>query len=157
MEDFRRYLESAAPFVIVLAFSSIVTIFSSFYKNDTQTFVQCSIFSLGLALSVKYLVENSSSETINALNILASLKDETKLALSFATVSIIYFGSSFYITSNASNTSRADANSTPASCDVVVQFEVPETLPEDDTKLFEYTFEKYINLFEFLISNHVKS
>ena len=142
MDEMRSYLEPASPFIIVLAFSSIVTIFSSFYRSDTQTFIQCSVFSLGLALSVKYLVENSSAETINVLKVLASLKDETKLAVSFVTVAVIYFGSSFYVTSNASNSSDTETNQTPASCDSVIQFDVPASLPDDDVKLFDYTFEK---------------
>ena len=139
VETIQPYLYSAAPFAIALVGSSIITIFSSFHVGETQKYIQCANFSICFAIAIKYLLSNSVKETTEIVVLLSSLKDETKLALSFVIISLVYFGGSFYVTTGAM---PKLVISTPASCDSSVDFNVPASLPENDTKLFEYTFDK---------------
>lgn len=132
-------LYSAAPFAVALVGSSIVTIFSSFHTGETQKYIQCANFSLCFAVALKYLLSNSVKETTEIIILLGALNDETKLALTFVVIAIVYFCGSFYVTAGAM---PKIVISTPASCDSSVDFDVPASLPENDTKLFEYTFDK---------------
>ena len=144
MDNLKVYLPVFAPLIIALTSASIVTIFASFFKGDRQTIIQCLLFSICFSLAIAYLQQNSTSELDVFLKALQSLRDETKLALSFSIICIVYFGGSFYVTSGGSTvgSNASSLLSTPASCDSVVEFDIPTSLPEDDTQLFELVFDK---------------
>ena len=133
IETIQPHLYSAAPFAIALVCSSIITIF------NPQKSIQCTNFLLCFAIAMKFLLSNSVKEITEIMILLGALNDATKLALSFVVISLVYFGGSFYVTVGQM---PKQVIATPASCDASVDFDVPASLPENDTKLFEYTFDK---------------
>ena len=61
-----------------------------------------------------------------------------KFALSVLVITASYFGGAMYFVAASTSTL-----STPASCDNVIEFDVPSSLPESDSELFIESFERF--------------
>lgn len=114
---------------------------------------QSSIFGVGLAASVSYLLAHNSQDLKAFWTAFANLSQETRLSLAVVAIAATYFGGAMYVAAPERSDDDKGVNlATPASCDVVVGFDVPAVLPESDKEFFEKYLDKYVfnlQLFQF--------
>jgi farnesyl diphosphate synthase len=136
--------EHLSPVIAALASCAVVILVSNSFSGDRKFYFQASLFAAGLAASSSYLLLQARKD--NALdpflNAFASLPQEVRLVLSIFVITSVYFGGALYVGVVSPSGGTGLTQSFPASCDNVVDFETPDSLPRDDTKMFEDVFKR---------------
>lgn len=118
----------APVFLAFGAFASVAV--ASNYLNKTLVLVL-----LGVLLAVGVaLLEQQSESLVEIYNALVKLDDVLKFTLSFVIFLIPTVYSTFVVSEKEE---KQPTDRWPASCDTVVEFDVPAKLPEKDKDLFE--------------------
>lgn len=116
---------------------------SNSYTGLSKILFQSSIFAVSLAASVSYLLAHNSQDLKAFWTAFANLSQETRLSLAVIVIATTYFGGAMYVAAPERSDEHDHAHlATPASCDVVVGFDVPSNLPESDKEFFEKYLDK---------------
>ena len=131
------------PFIGACAVAQIIVIVSEEVGGGRKMVLQTSSFGLILATSLATL---TTSGVDLANTPYSAMNDMTKIALASVVVTLVYFGSGFYL--NASSACGAGASggyssATAASCDDTITFSVPKHLPVKDKDLFTEAFDRF--------------
>jgi hypothetical protein len=132
-------IEHITPIVAALASCAMVVLVSNSFVDHNRFYFQASIFAVGLAASLSYLITKEDT-LIAFMKAFSDLPQELRLCLSIFVITVTYFGGALYV--GVVSPAAATADPFPASCDNIVDFEVPADIPADDTKMFEQVFKK---------------
>jgi farnesyl diphosphate synthase len=136
MDD--KVLYELMPVLIVAAASSFVMIVSNGYNGSSKITFQTVCFGMILCISTLALTQSNDAEQL--FTTFAGANETTKLAVTGAVFSIVYFAAGFYLNAGENVSGIA---LTPASCDTTVTFDVPAELPESDKDLFIHCFQRF--------------
>jgi hypothetical protein len=132
------YMQLMIPSLVALAGASVVAMATSLLPRSHAVVLQGTFFAGALAVSVGYL--STQPYTIERILLLAkSCSDEVRFALTVFIIAIAYFGGSFYVTGK--DPKEKAYKDMPASCDIVVDFDVPSSIPKEDQALFLQLFD----------------
>jgi hypothetical protein len=134
--------EHLTPVIAALACSAMVILVSNSMSEARKFYFQSSLFAAGLSASFAYLLLHQDNLK-SFLDAFASLPQEIRLVLSIFIITSTYFGGALYVgVVSPTGTTTSIMNNFPASCDNCVEFNVPDSIPTDDAKLFEDVFKK---------------
>lgn len=139
---FQQMMPQLLPCIAALAMASIVLLTSQAMGSDKQIIFSVLVFGAGLAASLTFLMTQSSATLSVFWTAFTELDDITKFAISVVVICSSYFGGAMYL-ATPENRSGSAGLATPASCDTITNFEIPENLPEDDNLFFEGFLDKY--------------
>ena len=135
-----KTLPHLTPATAALAGTSCVVLISGIFSGPRKILFQIFMFGLALVIAVTVLVTDEFVlDTFWAAYI--ALPDRIKLALAVVSIVSSYFGGAMYI-SGLTIVTSSESNETPASCDSVVTFDVPNSIAADDKKFFESMLDK---------------
>jgi hypothetical protein len=133
------------PYIGSLVGASVVVLVSNTFKGVKKTIFQVGVFSTAGAISAVSIFNNPvvMGKLWDAFK---ELPIGAKFGLSMFSVASAYFGCGFYTAGLNLGIkeleNQVDLLSTPASIDSNTGFDIPSTLPQDDTEFFQSMFHK---------------
>lgn len=144
MEGFKQMMPTLVPTGVALFCFTVVNLVSnSSFKSFSKVQFQSSVFALFFVFPLAYLVSTDQSKLEAFWKSFSDLSVEMRFVISFIVISGSYFGAAMYVASPRLN---AVNQSNPATCDSIIDFDVPSKLPEDDKELFEQIFDRFCNI-----------
>lgn len=129
-----------SPCIATLCISALVVLVSNSFSGYKKSLFTTSVFSFALAASVAFVI--SAKDDLQIFYDAAKrLPVSVQFALSMMLITMTYFGSALYVCGIYSSSTL----STPASCDNVVDFDVPDSLPDNDKVFFEECLQRFTN------------
>eukprot|EP01041_Mallomonas_annulata_P007126 gene7126-14494_t len=130
------------PAIGALAVTSFIVLISGLFTGARKILFQSLCFAVAFAVALGKVI--SEKDLFEALwKDYIALSDDLKLALAVTAIGFAYFGGAMYIAGvTVGEIPSDDSNDTPATLDCVVAFDVPTSIPADDTKLFEWMFDR---------------
>jgi hypothetical protein len=143
--DLNRYVSGLLPSLAALALASFFVLVSNQLNGQQKASFQFGSVALALAASVGYLRSHFAA-LAGLWAVFDLLPVNTKFILSLAIICVVFIGGGFYAMlpgAAFADASAAASCETPATSDHVITFEVPDSLPADDTVFFEQMFDRF--------------
>ena len=140
---YEKIIPDLIPFALALALTNAIILISHQFPGAYRLVFQAASFTLAVSVSLTYLLVAADINLEVFWNTFVSLSMEVKLSLSIVVIVTTYFGGGMYFVSPEEEEGGVvTAIHMPATCDAVVTFTVPDTLPNDPKALFEFAFEQ---------------
>ena len=131
-----------APTFAALAVTSLVIFVSSSFTGTKKIAFLVSLFIFGFTVALIFLYSRKG-DVNDVISSYSNLSTDLRFALNVLVITVTYFGGAVYIGPPYKIPNENEfLLRTPASCDRVVDFEVPSYLPVKDEEFFDLMFSK---------------
>jgi hypothetical protein len=131
------------PSLGALATASFFVVISNNLSPAKRGLFQISSVVTTAAGCVAYINSHDNGALKKLVTDFTQLEASLQFTLSLCVICVVFIGGGFYAISVTESSATSNSNETPATSDYRIDFEVPVTLPSNDTEFFEAMFEKF--------------